>query len=77
MIAISVFGAFFIAYLLLGLAVIHYLTRGKSWRPFALSAIYIGLFLVNIWLAIPIILLGLADTVFSLRGPPPAGNSST
>lgn len=77
MVAISIFGAFFIAYLLLGLAVIHYLTRGKSWRPFALSSVYIGLFLVNIWLAIPIILLGLVDTVFSLRGPPPAGSSPT
>ncbi len=76
MAAVAVFGAFFVAYLLLGLAVIHYLTRGKSWRPFALSAIYIGLFLVNVWLAIPIILLALADTVFSLRRLPPAGSAT-
>lgn len=77
MISVAVFGAFFVAYLLLGLAVIHYLTRGKSWRTFALSGIYVGLFLVNVWLAFPIILLGLADTVFALRRPPAAGSGTT
>jgi hypothetical protein len=77
MIAVAVFGAIFIAYLLLGLAVIHYLTRGKSWRAFALSGIYVGLFLVNVWLALPIILLGLADTVLSLRKPSQPGSGST
>lgn len=77
MISVAVFGAFFVAYLLVGLAVIHYLTRGKSWRTFALSGVYVGLFLVNVWLAFPIILLGLADTVFSLRRPPPAGSGTT
>lgn len=74
--AIAVFGAFFIAYLLLGLAVVHYITRGKSWRPFALSAIYVALILINMWAAIPIILLGLMDTAFSLRKPPPAGSGT-
>lgn len=66
--AVAVFGAFFVAYLLLGLAVIHFITRGKPWRPFALWAVYIGLLLINVWVALPIILLGLADSIFSLRG---------
>lgn len=74
--AIAIFGAFFIGYLMLGLAVLHYITRGKSWRPFALSAVYIGLFLINIWLALPIILLGLVDTIFPLRRPS-AGSGTT
>ena len=77
MAAVAVFGAFFVAYLLLGLAVIHYVSRGKSWRPFALSAVYIGLFLVNVWLAIPIIVLALVDSVFPLRRPPVSGAGST
>ena len=31
-------GPLFLAYVLLGLAVVHYVTRGRSWRPFALWA---------------------------------------
>lgn len=74
--ATGVGGAFFAAYLLLGLAVIHYVTRGKSWRPFALGAAYASLPLTSFWAALPLIMLGLVDTVFSLRRPPPTGSGS-
>jgi hypothetical protein len=75
-VAVGVAGAFFIAQLLLGLAVIHYVTRGKSWRPFALWGTYIGLILASVWVAVPIIILGLIETIFSLRQPPAAGGSA-
>jgi hypothetical protein len=66
-IATGIAGAFFLAYLLLGLAVIHHLTRGKAWRVFALSCIYFGLLALHILLAVPIILLGLLDSIWPLR----------
>lgn len=76
--AAGVSGAFFIAYLLLGLAVVHFVTRGKGWRPFLLWAVYAGLLLLNIWIAVPIIVLGLLESIYPLRRPPvpPASASS-
>lgn len=77
------FGAFFLAYVLAGLAVIHYLTRGKPWRSFALWGLYIGLFVINVWIAAIVALVGLADGPFKLRqrsqapGPPPTDPSAS
>lgn len=75
-------GGFFVAYLLLGLAILHYTTRGRPWRPFALWALYGTLLVVNIWIGFVIALLGLAETVLHLRarsalppGPPPHPNA--
>ena len=70
--ASAVTGGLFVAYLLLGLAVVHYITRTKPWRPFALWALYATLLVVNIWIAIVIAILGLAETVFRLRAGAPA-----
>ncbi len=72
-------GAFFLAFVLLGLSVVHYVTRGTPWRPFALWTLYAALLLFNVWIAVFIALLGLADGAFQLRqrvfpnGPPPGG----
>lgn len=60
-------GSFFFAYLMLGLAVIHHLTLGKAWRGFALCVVYFALVVMHIFLAVPIVLLGLIDSIFSLR----------
>jgi hypothetical protein len=70
-------GAFFLAYVLIGLAVVHFVTRAKPWRPFALWVLYAGLLLINVWIAVIIALVGLADRPLRLReraftsGPPP------
>jgi hypothetical protein len=67
-------GGLFVAYLMLGLAIVHYTTRGQTWRPFALWLLYGALFVVNIWIGIVIAMLGLAETVLNLRarsGAPP------
>lgn len=67
-------GGLFVAYLLLGLAILHYTTRGRPWRPIALWALYGTLLIVNIWVGIVIVMLGLAETVLHLRArstPPP------
>lgn len=64
-------GAFFLVYLLLGLAIFHFTTRGFSWRPMALVALYVGLFVMSPWVAIIIALLGLIESFISLRNLPP------
>lgn len=80
--ASAVTGGLFVAYVLLGLAVVHYVTRPKPWRPFALWALYATLLIVNIWIAIVIAILGLVETVFRLRErahlpPPPPTHPNT
>lgn len=75
-VATSFLGAFFLAYVFAGLAVIHHVTRAKSWRPFALWVVYIGL-VIAAWSAVLIAIVGLADGPLRLRqrafpsGPPP------
>lgn len=67
-------GGLFTAFLLLGLAILHYTTRGQVWRPFALWTLYGALFVANIWIGIVIAMLGVAETVLHLRarsGVPP------
>jgi hypothetical protein len=74
----SVFSASLLtAYAILGFAVLHMMTRGRSGRPFLLSGIYVVV-IVFLWPALLMALLGLADTAFDLRGrvarkrgPPP------
>lgn len=73
-------GGLFVAYLLLGLAILHFTTRGQLWRPFALWALYGMLFVANIWIGIVIAMLGLAETVLQLRArslarPPSQSNT--
>ncbi len=71
--AAAALGALLFAFLLLGLAVIHYTTRGNPWRPFALWALYIGLLFAKGVMLI-VILLGISETFLRLRskfgGPP-------
>lgn len=72
-------GALFVAYLLLGLAIVHYTTRGQPWRSMALWLLYGSLLIVNIWIGIVVAMLGLAETVLHLRArfaPPPGAPPS-
>lgn len=79
-IAAAVVGALLFAYLLLGLAVAHYTTRGNPWRPFALWALYIGLLFAQ-GVALLVILLGLSENFLRLRtkfgGPPDTPRTSS
>ncbi len=72
----AVSGALFLAYVLLGLAIAHYATRGAGWRSFALWALYAALLFIN-----PVILIvalaGLVDTIWPLRRPPPLRGQGT
>ncbi|HFB97644.1 MAG TPA: hypothetical protein ENJ62_00740 [Bryobacterales bacterium] len=71
--------ALLVAFFILGLAVIHAVTLGNPWRHVLLAVLYLGLLLINWMLALPIVILGLADLAFGLRRrlrgdrPPPDG----
>ncbi len=64
-------GTLFFAYVLLGLAVVHYVTRGRPWRAFALWGLYALLFLTNSIGLLGTALLGLAEAIWPMRKPPP------
>jgi hypothetical protein len=77
LIAASFAGPLFFAYVLMGLAVVHFITRGRPWRPFALWALYAALFIMNTVASLAIALLGLAEAIWPIRklaapraGPP-------
>jgi Predicted membrane protein (DUF2232) len=72
-------GAFFLAYLLLGLAIAHYITRGLKGRPIILWALYIGLLFLNTWAGLALALLGALEPILPFRrwksrGPPAASD---
>jgi hypothetical protein len=56
-----------LAYALLGLAVMHAITRGMNSRPFALGGLYAAVIIFG-WPMLLLSMLGLADTAFNLRG---------
>jgi hypothetical protein len=77
LIAAGFAGPLFLAYVLVGLSIVHYITRGSSWRPFQLFALYASLVLVYPFSPLVLALLGLAETLWPIRkmaaprdGPP-------
>ena len=55
------------AYAILGLAVMHAITRGMASRPFALGGLYAVVLFFG-WPVLLLSMLGLADTAFNIRG---------
>ncbi len=68
-------GAFLIAFALVGLALVHTLTRTSPWRNFALAAVYGALLFFTAPALALLAIGGLAETVFGYRtirtGEPP------
>lgn len=60
-------GGFIVAYFLLGLAVIHYVTRGTPARPFLLWGLYLSLFFFNMWAALALALVGILEPLLPWR----------
>jgi len=59
-------GAFLLAYLIMGLVVIHAVTRGSAFQPVILVLLYVGILLVG-WLALIVALLGISEPLLKLR----------
>lgn len=68
--ASAISGALFFAYVLMGLAVVHFVTRGRPWRPFALWGLYGALLILNTGVSLLIALIGIADSFLPIRKPP-------
>jgi hypothetical protein len=73
LIAASIAAPFTLAFALVGLGLVHVLTRGSPWRTFILTALYTGAILIP-HVGLLLALAGLAETVFGYRtaGKPPA-----
>ncbi len=59
--------AFAFAFLLLGLAVVHTVTRGSPWRSFVLAVVYSALLVFFAGTSLALTLLGLAEGAFGFR----------
>jgi len=72
LLAAGIAAPFTLAFALVGLGLVHVLTRGSPWRSFILSSLYIGAILVP-HIGLLLALVGLAETIFSYRtaGKPP------
>lgn len=62
-------GPLFLAYVLMGLAIIHFASRGWAWRPFALAVLYGGLVFLNTLASLALAFLGLIETIAPIRKP--------
>ena len=66
-------GTLFFAYVLMGLAIIHHVTRGAPWRSFALWTLYAGMLIISGGVTLIVALIGLVDAIFPLRRTQPGG----
>ena len=65
-IATGFVGAFLIAYILLGLVVLHVLARFTPFKFALLGALYMGIILFG-WVAIVVAIVGIGDPIFKFR----------
>jgi len=70
-------GAFLIAYVLLGLVILHVMARNTPFKFALLGALYVGIFLFG-WVALVVAIIGMSDPIFKFReraknltSPPP------
>ena len=68
--------AFVFAFMLVGLAIIHSVTRGMGARGFILGAVYGALLVLNPFSGLAIATIGLAEPVSPLRRKPPSNPPS-
>ncbi len=68
-------GAILFAYLLLGLAILHHISRGKPARPFMLWGVYAGLVILNPWSGLVVAMLGVLEPFLPWRRTARPGNA--
>jgi len=68
-------GAVVVAYMFVGLAIVHYVTRGSTMRPLILGGLYGALLVLNGWGFLILAMIGLSEPFSPLRrrfdGAPP------
>ncbi|MFM9939894.1 MAG: hypothetical protein ACKVP7_10405 [Hyphomicrobiaceae bacterium] len=66
-------GAFFCAHLLMGLAIVHDLSRGSTFRPGILAVLYVALVFLNGWASVALAIFAALAPILPLsRGKAPA-----
>ncbi len=65
--------AFIFAYLLVGLAILHYVTQGMAARPLILFAVYASLVFLNPFSGLAVAMIGLAEPISPLKRKLPPG----
>lgn len=68
-------GGILFAYMLVGLAIVHFVTRGKPQRAMILAGTYLALVVLNTWAAIALAVLALVEPLSPLRRWPPSNPS--
>lgn len=76
LVAMGYGGALYAVFVMLGLAVIHFVTRGVAWRGPALAVTYTVLLIFSSGASLLLALLGLASSFFVLRRPVEPDNSN-
>jgi Predicted membrane protein (DUF2232) len=66
-------GAYLIAFALMGIAVVHAMTRGSPWRNFLLAGLYAMLVIANKHAVLVLAIAGLAETFFHYRAASNSG----
>ena len=83
LVATAFAGAFLFVYVCLGLAILHYVTRGNPYRGFILWAVYFALIVLNTYAMPALAIIGLAEPISPLRrrfnrpAPPPNNNRNS
>ena len=70
-------GSILLAYTLVGLAIVHSITRGNPLRPMMLTATYVVLLLFFAFAGPALAVFALSETFFSLRRKPPQGPAAS
>ena len=65
--------AFMFAFMLLGLAILHGVTRGSAARPMMLGLVYLSLLFLSPISSMAVAMVGLAEPLLRRRRPPPVG----
>ncbi len=65
--ASAISGALYFAYVLLGLAIIHFVSRKEPWQPMLLFFVYAGLVIANTFVSPVIAIIGLAEPFSPLK----------
>lgn len=69
--------ALIFAFLLVGLAILHYVTRGMTMRGLLLFAVYAALVFLNPFSGLAVAMIGLAEPISPLRRKPPPAPPAT
>lgn len=63
----SAAGAVYFAYILLGLAILHYITRGNTWRPLILWSVYFAFLVLNTGFSLILVVMALLEPFSPIR----------